>query len=88
MPRWGTSRSSSGPLHHSRFGSPDYGLHFPFIIVRNLQVFGIAFSIIGLLPSISSVLFYTVNDGGGPSMVWGVGVFMNSWLITLKPWDV
>ena len=45
--------------------------------IYHLQVFGIAFSIIGLLPSISSVLFYTVNDGGGPSMVWGVGVIMD-----------
>ncbi|KAG6862733.1 hypothetical protein C0993_001775, partial [Termitomyces sp. T159_Od127] len=35
------------------------------------EVFGIAFSIIGLLPSIASVLFYAIPNGGGPSMVWG-----------------
>ncbi|KAK0466082.1 APC amino acid permease [Desarmillaria tabescens] len=37
-----------------------------------LEVFGIAFSIIGLVPSISSVLFYAIPNGGGPAMVWGV----------------
>ncbi|KAG5636078.1 hypothetical protein H0H81_009198 [Sphagnurus paluster] len=36
-----------------------------------LEVFGIAFSIIGLLPSIASVLFYGIPNGGGPAMVWG-----------------
>ena len=36
------------------------------------QVFGIAFSIIGVLPSIASVLFYAIPSGGGPAMVWGV----------------
>ncbi|KAG6906845.1 hypothetical protein DXG01_011724 [Tephrocybe rancida] len=36
-----------------------------------LEVFGIAFSIIGLLPSIASVLFYAIPNGGGPAMVWG-----------------
>lgn len=39
------------------------------------EVFGIAFSIIGLLPSIASVLFYAVPNGGPVGMVWG-------WLIT------
>ncbi|KDR74097.1 hypothetical protein GALMADRAFT_71679 [Galerina marginata CBS 339.88] len=38
---------------------------------RPLEVFGIAFSIIGLLPSIASVLFYAIPNGGGPAMVWG-----------------
>jgi hypothetical protein len=38
------------------------------------QVFGIAFSIIGLAPSISSVLFYAIPNGGGPAMVWGVRI--------------
>ncbi|KAJ7686608.1 amino acid permease-domain-containing protein [Mycena olivaceomarginata] len=34
-----------------------------------LEVFGIAFSIIGLLPSIASVLFYAIPNGGpGPGM--------------------
>ena len=36
------------------------------------KVFGVAFSIIGLLPSIASVLFYAIPNGGGPAMVWGV----------------
>ncbi|TFL06889.1 amino acid/polyamine transporter I [Pterulicium gracile] len=36
-----------------------------------VQVFGIAFSIIGLLPSIASVLFYPMQNGGPVSMVWG-----------------
>ncbi|KAF8797704.1 amino acid transporter [Phlegmacium glaucopus] len=36
-----------------------------------LEVFGVSFSIIGLLPSIASVLFYAIPNGGGPSMVWG-----------------
>ncbi|KIM41913.1 hypothetical protein M413DRAFT_71101 [Hebeloma cylindrosporum] len=36
-----------------------------------LEVFGIAFSIIGLLPSMASVLFYAIPNGGGPAMVWG-----------------
>ncbi|KAF5326351.1 hypothetical protein D9611_000927 [Ephemerocybe angulata] len=38
---------------------------------KPIEVFGIAFSIIGLLPSISSVLFYALPNGGGPAMVWG-----------------
>ncbi|KAK0224642.1 amino acid/polyamine transporter I [Armillaria nabsnona] len=44
-----------------------------------LEVFGIAFSIIGLVPSISSVLFYAIPNGGGPAMVWGwavAGIFI------------
>ncbi|KAJ7079557.1 amino acid/polyamine transporter I [Mycena belliarum] len=39
-----------------------------------LEVFGMAFSIIGLLPSIASVLFYAIPNGGGPGMVWGWAV--------------
>jgi len=31
---------------------------------------GIAFSIIGLLPSIASVIFYAIPNGGGAAMVW------------------
>ncbi|THH11511.1 hypothetical protein EW146_g8022 [Bondarzewia mesenterica] len=38
------------------------------------KVFGIAFSIIGLLPSIASVLFYSVPNGGPAAMVWGWAV--------------
>ena len=34
-----------------------------------LEVFGIAFSIIGLLPSIASVLIYTLPNGGPVAMV-------------------
>ncbi|KAI0728352.1 APC amino acid permease [Irpex lacteus] len=39
-----------------------------------LETFGIAFSIIGLLPSIASVLFYSIPNGGPASMVWGWAV--------------
>ena len=35
------------------------------------EVFGIAFSIIGLLPSIASVLVYALPNGGPVAMVWG-----------------
>ena len=36
-----------------------------------LEVFGIAFSIIGLLPSIASVLVYAIPNGSAAAMVWG-----------------
>jgi len=36
-----------------------------------LETFGIAFSIIGLLPSIASVLVDSLPDGGAAAMVWG-----------------
>ena len=36
-----------------------------------LEVFGIAFSIIGLLPSMASVLVYALRNGGPAAMVWG-----------------
>ena len=36
-----------------------------------LEVFGIAFSIIGLLPSIASVLVYALPNGGPAATVWG-----------------
>jgi amino acid transporter len=39
-----------------------------------LEVFGIAFSIIGLLPSIASVLVYALPNGGPAAMVWGWAV--------------
>ena len=39
-----------------------------------LEVFGIAFSIIGLLPSIASVLVYALPNGGPTAMVWGWAV--------------
>ncbi|EKM52368.1 uncharacterized protein PHACADRAFT_260687 [Phanerochaete carnosa HHB-10118-sp] len=39
-----------------------------------LETFGIAFSIIGLLPSIASVLFYSMPNGGPAAMVWGWAV--------------
>ncbi|KAH0834008.1 amino acid/polyamine transporter I [Lanmaoa asiatica] len=38
------------------------------------EVFGIAFSIIGLLPSIASVLLYSLPNGGPSAMVWGWAV--------------
>ncbi|EJD04784.1 amino acid transporter [Fomitiporia mediterranea MF3/22] len=39
-----------------------------------IEVFGVAFSIIGLLPSIASVLFYAIPNGGPSAMVWGWAV--------------
>ncbi|TFK47246.1 APC amino acid permease [Heliocybe sulcata] len=39
-----------------------------------LEVFGIAFSIIGLLPSIASVLLYAIPNGGASAMIWGWAV--------------
>lgn len=60
---------------------------------RPFQVFGIAFSIIGLLPSIASVLFYAIPSGGGPAMVWGVSssipfVFLLLIFNTFRKWLV
>jgi len=40
----------------------------------SFEVFGIAFSIIGLVPSIASVLFYAIPNGGPSGMVWGWAV--------------
>ncbi|EJC97506.1 amino acid transporter [Fomitiporia mediterranea MF3/22] len=39
-----------------------------------IEVFGVAFSIIGLLPSMASVLFYAIPNGGPSAMVWGWAV--------------
>ncbi|KAF8553642.1 hypothetical protein OG21DRAFT_1497597, partial [Imleria badia] len=39
-----------------------------------LEVFGVAFSIVGLLPSIASVLVYSLPNGGPSAMVWGWAV--------------
>jgi len=36
-----------------------------------IEVFGLGFSIIGLLPSIASVLVYSIPNGGPAAMVWG-----------------
>jgi hypothetical protein len=36
------------------------------------QVFGISFSIIGLLPSIASTLVLAIPYGGASAMIWGV----------------
>ncbi|GAK65552.1 APC amino acid permease [Moesziomyces antarcticus] len=43
----------------------------------SLEVFGIAFSIMGVAPSIASTLIYSLPSGGPVSMVWGwlVGCF-------------
>lgn len=35
------------------------------------ECFGVAFSIIGLLPSIGSTLVYSIPGGGGPGLTWG-----------------
>lgn len=42
-----------------------------------LEVFGIAFSIIGLLPSIASVLVYAIPNGGASAMVRVVAFFLS-----------
>ncbi|KAF8556713.1 amino acid transporter [Imleria badia] len=39
-----------------------------------LQVFGITFSVMGLVPSITSVLIYSLPNGGPSAMVWGWAV--------------
>ncbi|TDL24692.1 APC amino acid permease [Rickenella mellea] len=36
-----------------------------------LEVFGLAFSLIGVVPSLASVLVYTIPNGGTSAMVWG-----------------
>ncbi|KAK2462643.1 hypothetical protein APHAL10511_005376 [Amanita phalloides] len=44
-----------------------------------IEVFGIGFSVIGLMPSISSVLVYSIPYGGPSAMIWGwstSGVFL------------
>ncbi|KAI0027596.1 amino acid/polyamine transporter I [Vararia minispora EC-137] len=39
-----------------------------------LELFGVGFSIIGLFPSIASVLVYAIPNGGPSAMVWGWAV--------------
>ncbi|KAK7001694.1 APC amino acid permease [Favolaschia claudopus] len=39
-----------------------------------LEMFGFGFSIIAIVPSIASVLFYSVPNGGPPAMIWGWAV--------------
>ncbi|KAH7925225.1 amino acid transporter [Leucogyrophana mollusca] len=39
-----------------------------------LEIFGVAFSIIGLVPSMTSVLFNAIPNGGALSIVWGWAV--------------
>ncbi|KAI9432049.1 amino acid/polyamine transporter I, partial [Lactarius indigo] len=41
---------------------------------KPIEVFRIAFSIVGLLPPIASVLFYSLPNGGPAAMVWGWAV--------------
>ncbi|KAK2462554.1 hypothetical protein APHAL10511_005524 [Amanita phalloides] len=36
-----------------------------------IEVFGIGFSVIGLVPSIASVLIYSIPYGGPSAMIWG-----------------
>ncbi|KAG1893655.1 amino acid/polyamine transporter I [Suillus fuscotomentosus] len=47
-----------------------------------LEVFGVAFSIVGLLPSISSVLFNVMPNGGPLAMVWG-WVFASAFIMCI-----
>ncbi|PSR83468.1 hypothetical protein PHLCEN_2v5740 [Hermanssonia centrifuga] len=37
-----------------------------------LEVFGIAFSIIGIFPSLATTLTFSLPNGGPVSLVWGV----------------
>ena len=46
------------------------------------ETFGIAFSIVGLFPSIASVLFYAIPNGGAASMVWG-WLVASSFILTI-----
>lgn len=39
-----------------------------------LEVFGVAFNVIGLFPSFASVLVYAIPNGGPAAMVWGWAV--------------
>ncbi len=39
------------------------------------ELFGVAFSIIGVLPSIASVLVFALPNGGPVALVWGVRSF-------------
>lgn len=39
-----------------------------------LELFGVAFSILGVVPSIASVLVYAIPNGGPVSMIWGWAV--------------
>ncbi|RDB16736.1 putative amino-acid permease PB24D3.02c [Hypsizygus marmoreus] len=43
-------------------------------VFNPIEVFGVGFSIIGLLPSMASVLVYSIPYGGAAAMVWGWGV--------------
>ncbi|PFH48189.1 hypothetical protein AMATHDRAFT_150477 [Amanita thiersii Skay4041] len=48
-------------------------------VFSKLEVFGIGFSIIGVLPSMASVLVYSIPNGGASAMVWGwatCGIFL------------
>lgn len=38
------------------------------------ELFGVAFSIIGVLPSIASVLVFAIPNGGPVALVWGVRI--------------
>ncbi|GLB38878.1 putative apc amino acid permease [Lyophyllum shimeji] len=40
----------------------------------SLEIFGVSFPVIALVPSIASVLFNSIPNGGGPAMVWGWAV--------------
>ncbi len=42
-----------------------------------IELFGVSFSIIGVLPSIASVLVFAIPNGGPIALVWGVSVFLS-----------
>ncbi len=54
------------------------------------ELFGVSFSIIGVLPSIASVLVFAIPNGGPIALVWGVSSSSGvvKWLRVLNFWDV
>ncbi|KAG1780030.1 amino acid/polyamine transporter I [Suillus placidus] len=68
------SASSDSPSKHTRDEAILASLGYKQEFRREftpLEVFGVAFSIVGLLPSIASVLFNAMPNGGPLAMVWG-----------------
>jgi amino acid permease (GABA permease) len=68
------SASSNPHSEHTRDEAILAGLGYKQEFRREftpLEVFGVAFSIVGLLPSIASVLFNAMPNGGPLAMVWG-----------------
>lgn len=75
----GSSGSSADPEHHqeqwlTRDDAALEGLGYRPELKRNfssLETFGVAFSIMGVVPSIASTIFYNLPYGGPVGMIWG-----------------